>query len=360
MPLNQFFKKPNMKRKSLSVAKKTPNFYLTKLKDPKVQKLYKAFSNNLASLDISNKKIMVGVSGGADSLSVLFFSQCYALKNKAKLYPVIIDHKLRKDSSSEARNLKHILKKNFKINCKILSKKITKIDKNVQSYARDLRYDLFFKECIKYNIEHLLLGHHKDDLIENFYIRFLRGSGLKGLVSFDKNVSNYNGINIIRPFLSTSKQELININKKTFGFFIDDPSNNNDKFLRSRIRKMIKNLKDEGLNFNKFYSTIKNLSKSDEVIQFFVEKNVVENSKYFEKDEKIILNSSFFNNPDEIILRSFSKLILLLSKKKNYPRGKKVIGVIDSLRFSKKNIKLTLSGCIIEKISDSVIIYPEK
>ena len=349
-----------MKRKSLSVKKKTLNFYLTKLKDPKIQKLYKVFSNNLKSLDVSNKKIMVGVSGGADSLSILFFSQCYALKNNAKLYPVIIDHKLRKESSSEAKNLKYKLKKNFNIHCKILSKKITKIDRNIQSYARDLRYDLFFKECIKYNIEHLLLGHHKDDLIENFFIRFLRGSGLKGLVSFDKNVSNFNGINIIRPFLSTSKKELININKKTFGFFIDDPSNNNDKFLRSRIRKMIKNLKEEGLNFNKFYSTLRNLSKSDEVIQFFVEKNIVENSKYFKGEKTIILNLSFFNNPDEIILRSFSYLILLISKKKNYPRGKKVVALIKSLKFSNKNVKLTLSGCIIEKISDSVIIYPEK
>ena len=349
-----------MKRKSLSVKKKTLNFYLTKLKDPKIQKLYKVFSNNLKSLDVSNKKIMVGVSGGADSLSILFFSQCYALKNNAKLYPVIIDHKLRKESSSEAKNLKYKLKKNFNIHCKILSKKITKIDRNIQSYARDLRYDLFFKECIKYNIEHLLLGHHKDDLIENFFIRFLRGSGLKGLVSFDKNVSNFNGINIIRPFLSTSKKELININKKTFGFFIDDPSNNNDKFLRSRIRKMIKNLKEEGLNFNKFYSTLRNLSKSDEVIQFFVEKNIVENSKYFKGEKKIILNLSFFNNPDEIILRSFSYLILLISKKKNYPRGKKVVALIKSLKFSNKNVKLTLSGCIIEKISESVIIYQEK
>ena len=66
-----------MKRKNLSVKRKTPNFYLTKLKDPHVQKLYKIFSKNLETLDYSNKKIMVGVSGGSDSLSVLFFSQCF-------------------------------------------------------------------------------------------------------------------------------------------------------------------------------------------------------------------------------------------------------------------------------------------
>ena len=54
---------------------------------------------------------MVGVSGGVDSLSILFFSQCYALKHKVKIYPVIIDHNLRKESSIEAKNLKFKLKK---------------------------------------------------------------------------------------------------------------------------------------------------------------------------------------------------------------------------------------------------------
>jgi len=344
----------------LSVTKTILSFYLKKLKDPLVQKLYKVFLNTITSLDLNNKKIMVGVSGGADSLNILFFSFYYALKNKIKLYPVIIDHKLRKESTNEALNLKYKLKKNFKINCKILSKRNSKIDKNLQSYARDLRYDLFLKECNKHNIDYLLLGHHKDDLIENFFIRFLRGSGLKGLVSFNKNVSNYNGLKIVRPFLSTSKKELIATNKKTFDFFIDDPTNYNDKFLRSRIRKLLKNLDKEGLNFNKFYLTLNNLSKSDQVIEFFVEKNVIENSKYFEKHKKIILNQSFFNNPDEIILRSFSKVIQHISKKKNYPRGKKVISLINFLKFSNKKVKLTLSGCIIEKIKDSVIIYPEK
>ncbi len=208
-----------MKRKSLSVQKKTPNFYLTKLKDPKVKKLYKVFSNNLTSLDIAKKKVMVGVSGGVDSLSTLFFSQCYALKHKIKLYPVIIDHNLRKESSIEAKNLKFKLKKNFSINCKILKKKNIKINKNIQSSARDLRYDLFHKECSKHNIGYLLLGHHKNDMIENFFIRLLRGSGLKGLISFDKNVSDYNDIKIVRPFLSTPKKELININKKNIWLF---------------------------------------------------------------------------------------------------------------------------------------------
>ena len=66
------------------------------------------------------------------------------------------------------------------------------------------------------------------------------------------------------------------------------------------------------------------------------------------------------DNPDEITLRSFSQVLQLISNKKNYPRGKKVVSLVESLKSSNKNVKLTLSRCIIEKISDSVIIYPEK
>ena len=349
-----------MKKKSLSVTKKTLSFYLTKLKDNQIQKAYKVFSNNLSSLDISDKKIIVGVSGGADSLSLLFLSQCYALKNKLKLHPVIIDHKLRKESTNEAKNLKYRLKKEFKIDCKILSKKNTKIVKNIQSHARDLRYDLLFRECDKQKITHILLGHHKDDLIENFFIRFLRGSGLKGLVSFGKSPIEFKGIKIVRPLLSISKKDLFAINKKTFGFFVEDPTNINDKFLRSRVRKLLKYLNNEGLNLNKFYLTLNNLSKSNNVIDFFVEKNISDNSRYFKREKKIILNQLFFNNPDEINLRSFTQVIQRISNKTNYARGKKVITLLNSLKFSNKVKKLTLSGCIIEKISDSVVIYQEK
>ena len=113
------------------------------------------------------------------------------------------------------------------------------------------------------------------------------------------------------------------------------------------------------MNFNKFYLTLKNLSKTDKAIEFFIQKNVAENSRYIKKSKKIILNKSFFNTPDEIILRSFTKVISLISVKKNYPRGKKVISLINSLKLSNNKVKLTLSGCIVEKIVDSVIIYPE-
>ena len=91
----------------------------------------------------------------------------------------MVDHKLRKESSKEANSVCSILKK-IDINCKVLNWHGKKPLKNIQSLAREKRYQLLVKECKKNNINNLLVGHHLDDMVENFIIRLTRGSGLKG------------------------------------------------------------------------------------------------------------------------------------------------------------------------------------
>ena len=106
--------------------------------------------------------------------------------------------------------------------------------KNIQSLARKRRYDLLFKECDKFNVKNVVLGHHQDDLFENFFIRILRGSGLKGLISLD--VKNRIGNkNILRPLIN-EKKILIYVSKHVFNYYVKDPSNKNEKFQRVKIR----------------------------------------------------------------------------------------------------------------------------
>ena len=57
---------------------------------------------------------------------------------------------------------------------------------NIQSIARNKRYSLLIEECKKNKIKNILLGHHLNDLFENFLLRILRGSGLNGLISLDQ------------------------------------------------------------------------------------------------------------------------------------------------------------------------------
>ena len=105
--------------------------------------------------------------------------------------------------------------KKLSIKLNILKWNGKKPKNNIQSIARLKRYALLKNQSKKLKINYILMGHHKDDLIENFFIRMLRGSGLNGMVSFDEKFENEK-INIIRPLLKFSKKDLVFISKKVF------------------------------------------------------------------------------------------------------------------------------------------------
>ena len=111
--------------------------------------------------------------------------------------------------------------------------------------------------------------------MENFFIRLLRGSGLKGLISF-RNIKSKikfdDKIFILRPLIDISKKDLIYISKNTFNFNVDDPSNLDDKFLRVKVRKLISKLEKDGLTFKKFKKTLNNLNKSNYAIRLLCSK----------------------------------------------------------------------------------------
>ena len=99
------------------------------------------------------------------------------------------------------------------------------------------RYDLLFSKCKTLKIHNVVTGHHLDDLFENFFIRMLRGSGLKGLVSLEKK-TKISSINLIRPLLDFEKENLKFISNYVFDFFVNDPSNENIEFSKNQVKKL--------------------------------------------------------------------------------------------------------------------------
>ena len=67
----------------------------------------------------------------------------------------------------------------------------------------------------------------------------------------------------------------------------------------------------------------------------------------------------FFDQPEEIIFRSISKILVEIGKKKNYARGKKITNLINDINSNTKFKKTSLSGCILEKINNSIVISRE-
>ncbi len=337
-----------MKLKNLSVKIKI----LKLLRNNKINQIYKRFEK---SLNI-NENFLVAVSGGPDSLTLALLSKIYSIKNKLSPKYFIVDHKLRPNSTNEAKNVKKVLKKAF-INAEILTWKGKKPIKNVQSLARKNRYKLLFQQSDKFKIKNILLGHHQDDLLENFFIRMVRGSGLKGLISLDKK-NEFGNKKLLRPLLDQKKKDLIFICNYVFNFYVEDPSNKNEKYQRVKVRKLIEELQKNGLDKKKFFKTINNLKYSNDVVNFYVQKNLKDNVFFSSKKNSFILNKEFFENSYEVIFRAFSDLIKLLGNKDYPSRGKKIDKIIIDLQ---NNIvkKATLGGCIIEKVNQSVIISKE-
>ena len=342
-----------MSLKNLSVRKKIPNIYKSRLLNQKANQILKKFEKSFKI----NTNFIVAVSGGADSLALAFLTKVYALKKNLTPRYFIVDHKLRKESTYEAHKVKRILK-SLKINSHILTWKGKKPVSNIQSSARSKRYELLFSKCKKLKISNLVLGHHMDDLIENFFLRMARGSGLKGLVSLGTNTQIKN-INLIRPLIKFDKKDLIFLTKFIFNFHVDDPSNHDVKFNRIKVRKLIKEFRDFGLDKKKFQLTIENLKESDQSIKFYVEKNKRENSFFNYRKDELILKENFFENSHEIIFRSLSDLVHLIGKKSNFVRGKKIENILSKIKEGKLR-KETLGGCVIKMINHTIILTKEK
>jgi len=341
-----------MSLKNLNASNKTHKFLIDKLKDKKIFQIYQKFEKDLKL----NQDFIVAVSGGPDSLALSFLARIYSINKSLKAKYFLVDHKLRDSSSEEANFVKKILKK-LSIRLSILKWNGKKPKNNIQSIARSKRYALLYKQTKKLKINYILLGHHRDDLIENFFIRMLRGSGLNGMLSFNEQ-SEFNKINLMRPLMKFSKQDLVYISKKIFDIYVEDPSNENENFKRIKIRKLIKNLELEGLDLKKFNLTIKNLKFANDSLKFFMEKNIIDNSSLNTKNRTILLNREFFNQPEEIVFRSFTEVIRIIGKKYYPVRGKKINKIIAQVK-NNTLIKITLGNCVIKSVNKTIIVTKE-
>jgi len=346
----QFYKNHLMKRRDLTAL----NFKL--LEDKKINQIYFQFRGNILPL-IGKEKFAIAVSGGSDSLALSILAKLYSQEKCSDFATLIIDHRLRKESAHEAKQTYKNLKKN-NIKAEILTYRGSKFTSNIQKKARDLRYDLFQKYCKKNKIRFLILAHHQDDLIENFYIRLIRGSGIKGLTSL-QNVSELNkDFYILRPLLHFKKEELLNLTKKIYSTWIEDPSNLNEKFLRVRIRKMQSKLQKEGFDPKRVLKTIENLNTAKNSLDFYISKSEKKYLIFYKEGYATLKSTIFKNEAPEVIFRVIIKAIHFVSGEYYPPRSDSLKILIKNF-LSKKFKSSTLGGCLIEKNSNTISFFRE-
>jgi len=315
--------------------------------------IYSDFKKKI--LKLKTNSFLVAVSGGPDSLALAAMCKVLQLNNKKrKFYFIHVNHGIRKNSLAESKKVKKILKKQ-QISLKVINNK-NKIIKNIQHNARKIRYSLLNKECKKRKIRLILTGHHKDDQIETFLIRLSRGSGVQGLSAMSATSYLDGKTKIFRPFLNESKKNLVFTSKKVFGTYIKDPSNNNKKFLRSNVRKLLPILKKYGIRDDQILKSINNLKSSSKTLNIYFKeafKKVVK-----QKGKNIYLKKyDLFSLNEELQIRILGFVIKSLNKYDYPPRSKKILTALKFLNSSKET-KHQLGGCSL--INRNNYIYVEK
>lgn len=274
-----------------------------------IAKLEKIFNDNFSTLP---KKILIALSGGIDSLCLALILPEFLSKHKIELHNVTIDHKLRANSTIEALELNKLMQK-LGYNHKIITWQYEeKITNNIENKARIARYNLLKSYAKKHDINMIITGHHLDDQVETFFMRLIRGSGIDGLAAMNMLTKLDNDLTLFRPFLEISKAELKSyLISKNHSWF-EDETNNDNKFLRNKIRKFLYQIEDKQLLDNRIKQTTQHLSRAKDFLQSYSEKKLFEISKINNITIDVDYNK-FLALHEEIALRILVKIFIKLN-----------------------------------------------
>lgn len=188
---------------------------------------------------LTEAPLILGFSGGPDSLALLYLLlECKRFYPALDLHLAHVDHGWRTESSAQAsrlRDLAHLLNLPFH-QCAL--PKPEESESNLEAKARESRLRFFKDLYFQCGYQALLLGHHKNDQAETVLKRIFEGAGLVSLGGL-RPVSELYGMHIWRPLLNVSKQEINHWLEERGLQFLDDPTNRDPKFLRSRMRTHI-------------------------------------------------------------------------------------------------------------------------
>jgi tRNA(Ile)-lysidine synthase len=191
--------------------------------------------------------VLVALSGGADSVFLLYFLYKFAKMYRIKLASIHINHKLRGVEADEDEQFCKTFSEKLNIPFHSVKKDVKYFAKknkiSIEEAGREIRYKEFFKLAKKYSYSKIATAHHSSDNTETVFLNLIKGAGLKGIAGIPASRGN-----IIRPILSTSKHEILAYLKKNKISFRTDVSNESNKYERNFLRNQILPLIKEKLN----------------------------------------------------------------------------------------------------------------
>lgn len=286
------------------------------------------------STNFKGKEVYVACSGGADSVALV-----KALTNLSKILEIKVN--LLHIHHGEIEDLKQNNYRDKAVSfCKALANKLEldfilkKSEKGLisEEACRDYRQTIFE------DFETVFLAHHKDDLLETLVLRLIRGTGLQGMAEPFSN-------RFKRPFLKLfNRTEIIEYLSETDTDYLEDPSNNEDQYLRNWLRNSWLPELKKARGLNGLTESLNLISEEARALKGEGSADYLDISFKFEEDEI----SGFFAYKTWLSLNRFQKQsriahILLKCLEKAYTKGQ-INEVVKLLERDQKNLKFNLAG----------------
>lgn len=275
----------------------------------RLDKVEDSFLNTCKKYNLieSGDKIVVGVSGGPDSISLLHLLIKYQGKYKATFVVAHVNHLIREDSTDDEQFVENYCNKNgieFHVKRFDVEKYAEENKLSVEDAGRRIRYEFFDEVKTKTNANKIAIAHNKNDNAETFLLNLIRGAGAKGLEgirAYDHKRS------IIRPLIDVEKKDIVSFCEKEKLEPRIDSTNSQNIYRRNLIRnKILPELSEINPNI------IQTLARTAEIIyeenKFIEEVGEVLYSKLAKKEQnKISFDLEEFNGMADVY-KSFSVL----------------------------------------------------
>lgn len=291
-------------------------------------------------------------SGGVDSMFLTVFGSEILRKKGIKTVALIVDHRLRENSTIQAIQTQKNLRK-YGVESVILTWEHETITTAIEERARHARYELITIYCNDHNIKTVFLAHHVDDKLETFVMNAMRGSGLDGLTSMQECVF-MRGVEFVRPMIFyMEKSDIFAYMQRNKIPWVEDESNQDIKFTRNGIRQMLGLTKEQKSGM---LVAIKNLESIQAEYNLQVEKFfrsvVVENFTVTLPKEAYSLSKEVFFRVVKRVISCVYPLVFREIRQQSVERLYKWLKSTDIQ-------KMTFGNCVFEKTLNCVKVYPE-
>ena len=281
-------------------------------------------------------KIVLGVSGGPDSISMLNILNEIKDEFDFKIYVAHINHLIREEAIDDEKFVENYCKKNdISFFCKRAEvQKIAETQKiGTEEAGRNVRYEFFEEVCSKVGANKIAIAHNKNDKIETIIMHLLRGSGLSGL----KGMQPIRDNKYIRPLIECERNEIEQYCEENKLEPRIDKTNFENEYTRNKIRNIVLPYIKKEFNPN-IINTINRLSEVAEEENNYLNKITEDafNNVLIEKNKNIALDLKKFNNLELVIKRRV--ILYTINEILGTTQGIEKINIEEIINLCTKNI----------------------